>query len=89
MLFGWYRWGCMKHNKSRRTTAECADSLISTLIQSSNEQQAKSRLLQDLINDVPHPLWVLGKDNIEYFNQALSDYLGTNLSEYGLKNGKA
>ncbi len=85
MLFGWYRWGCMKHNKSRRTTAECAESLISTSIQSSNEQQAKYRLLQDLINDVPHPLWVLGKDNIEYFNQALSDYLGTNLSEYGPK----
>ncbi|MEK5750251.1 hypothetical protein, partial [Acinetobacter nosocomialis] len=62
----------MKHNKSRRTTAECAESLISTSIQSSNEQQAKFRLLQDLINDVPHPLWVLGKDNIEYFNQALS-----------------
>lgn len=40
------------------------------------------QLIQKFVDSLPHPVWIQTKNNLDYFNRAMTDYLGTDLNEY-------
>ncbi|ATO19061.1 diguanylate cyclase [Acinetobacter sp. LoGeW2-3] len=39
--------------------------------------------IQHFADALPHPMWLQTRDEVEYFNTAMKDYLGIDLNEYG------
>ena len=68
----------MKPGKSRSIPAEATESRVTSvgLLHPSN-----TVAIQQFIDDLPHPLWVMSKDQQQYFNTAMIEYLGINLND--------
>nr|WP_227509901.1 GGDEF domain-containing protein [Acinetobacter sp. NCu2D-2] len=43
---------------------------------------SESNLIQNLIDSLPHPMWVNAHDNVEYFNTSMMQYLGIRLNQF-------
>lgn len=73
----------MKHDKFEQGAVSRSKPLTSSSLIAPHVHLSESVLLKNLIDALPQPLWVSNKKHLQYFNDALTDYLGVNLNEQG------
>lgn len=73
----------MTYEKHGQMTAERKDMPASSQLDVSPAiSLSESNLIQNLIDSLPHPMWINTPKNVEYFNTAMTDYLGVNLNQH-------
>lgn len=70
-----------KQNLDTFARFESPDSLPSDTFRSTTGPELTC--IQDFADALPQPMWLQTRDEIEYFNTAMQDYLGIDLNEYG------
>jgi len=70
-----------KQNLDTFARFESPDSLPSDTFRSTTGPELT--YIQDFADALPQPMWLQTRDEIEYFNTAMQDYLGIDLNEYG------
>ena len=73
----------MKHDKFEQGTVSWSEPLASSSLIAPHVHLSESILLKNLIDALPQPLWVSNKQHLQYFNHAMTNYLGVNLNEQG------
>ncbi len=72
----------MTYDQHRHMTAEHLDMPVSSQRNVSHAIPiSEYQLIQNLIDSLPHAMWVNTQNNVEYFNRAMTDYLGVNLNQ--------
>ncbi len=72
---------CMKHDKFEQGAVSQSEPLLATSLSSTPVHLSELIQLQKLIDALPQPLWVSTKTHLQYFNAAMTSYLGVNLNQ--------
>lgn len=72
----------MTYDQHRQMKAEQIEMPVSSQLNVlSSAHLSEYKLIQNLIDSLPHAMWVNTQNNVEYFNSAMTEYLGINLNQ--------